>query len=248
MVFLIFLFSSASKETEKFNNDVPKIIHLIYIPWDKNQKLKENYLDFDMKPYEKLKKDNPEFEVKIWTLPEIQNFLNEFYPEYYDDIFNVERPVMMIDLLRLLIVYHYGGIYWQYGSINKVNMVNFLPSENKKVKLFTETIISQKFANKMKLEPIRNNEPEELTRVCTQIFSALPKNDYMFTLFLTGINNIKKYSLKKDYDILFITGNAMMSSVYDKIGKNLPDIELIDYNTVQKMVKISSSGSWRTDK
>ena len=109
---------------------------------------------------------------------------------------------MIIDLLRLLVVYHYGGIYWQYGSINKVNMINFLPSENKKVKLFTEIIISQEFSEKMKLEPIRNNEPEELTRVLLGFFSAVPKNDYIFTLFSTAISNTKKYSVKKKKNLI----------------------------------------------
>jgi len=246
-IFFIFNMSNGC-EPFNYNKDTPKIIHLIYIPWDKNQKIKENYMDFDIKPYEKIKNENPDFEVKMWILPEIQNFLNEFYPEYYNDIFNVERPAMTIDLLRLLFVYHYGGIYWQYGSINKTNMINFLPPKNKKVKLFTEKILSVEESNKMKLEPIRNNEPEELIRVCTQIFSSVPKNDYIFTLFSTGISNVKKYLVKKDYDILYITGNAMMSTVYDKIGKNQSDIELVDYNTNNKMIKISSNGSWRTDK
>jgi len=246
-LFYIF-FSISKKEDYQYNRETPKIIHLIYIPWNKEQKLKDNYLDFDLTPYQKLEKNIPDYEIKLWTLPKIQDFVKEFYSEYYDIIFNVQRPVMIVDILRLLLVYHYGGIYLQYGSIPKVNIDMFLPSENKKVKLFTETIISTEFSKKMKSEPIRNGEPEELIRVYTGIFSAVPKHSYLMTLFTTSIENCKKYRVNRDYDILYMTGNAMMSTVYDKVGKELNDIELVDLNTTKKMLKMSSNGSWRTDK
>ena len=47
VVFIVFITFTVLKQPEKFryNNDVPKIIHLIYIPWDKNQKLKESQSD-----------------------------------------------------------------------------------------------------------------------------------------------------------------------------------------------------------
>lgn len=232
------------------NNKVPKIIHLIYIPWDKNQKLKDNYLDFDKKSYEELRDKNPEYFVKLWNLLDIKEFLSIYYPQYYDFIFQLYRPVMIVDLIRLLIVYHYGGIYWQYGSKRKVKSMDyFLPTENKKVKLFTEIIITQKYSKYMAdSEIIRNGEPEELIRVCTQIFSAEKNHPYMLILFLKGLSNCKKYKPQRDYDILYISGNAMMSKVYNEVGRYMNDIELVDYKTVRKMLNISSNGSWRIDK
>ena len=252
-IFIIIYINSASDNytysVSSYNNESPKIIHLIYIPWDKQQKLKDNHLDFDMKPYIKLKQNNPDYNIKLWTLPDIQEFVRNFYPENYNDIFDVPRPVMIVDIIRLLVVYHYGGIYWQYGSIRKVNSMDiFQPSNDKKVKLFTEIVLSDAKAQEMKNEPIRNGEPEEKIRVCTQIFSAVPKHPYIFKLFKTALNNKNKYQVKRDYDILYITGNAMMSTVYNQTGKNMNDIELVDYDTTQKIIKISSSGSWRKEK
>jgi mannosyltransferase OCH1-like enzyme len=112
-IIIIILILSIMKQTEpyKYNNESPKLIHLIYIPWDKNQKLKDDYLDFDKKSYEQLKRNNPEYNIKLWILPDIQEFVRNFYPEYYDIIFNLPRPTMIVDFLRLLVVYHYGGIY-----------------------------------------------------------------------------------------------------------------------------------------
>ncbi len=231
-----------------YNSNAPKLIHLIYIPWDKNQRLKDDYLDFDKTSYEKLKQNHPDYIVKLWTLPDLQKFLLKFYPDYYDIVFNLPRPVMIVDFMRLLLVYHYGGIYWQYGSTPNVNMDEFLPSKHMNVKLFTEIILTPEFAEKMKEEPIRNSEPEELLRVISAIFSSVPKHPYFLYLFLTAIENSKRYNVKRDYDILYIGSNAMMSTVYDQVGKYQDDIELIDYDTTKNMINIHSSSSWRLSK
>lgn len=156
---------------------------------------------------------------------------------------------MIVDFMRLLLLYHYGGIYWQYGSIRKANSMDyFLPRLNKNIKLFTESILSIEFSNKMKNEPIRNGKPEEITRVCNQVFSAVPKHPYILRLFLKAVSNSQKYKVNKDYDILYIGANAMMSEMYEDYGKYLCDIELVDYKTTRKMIEISSNGSWRKEK
>jgi mannosyltransferase OCH1-like enzyme len=232
---------------DRFTTQTPRIIHLIYLPWDSTtQKLKDDPNDFDHTAYNELKAANPGYDVKLWTLPVCRQFVQRYYPTYENDIFNAPRPVMMVDILRLLIVYHYGGIYWQYGSKQLVDMDQFLPEKN--VKLFTEIILTDEFANEMRKEPIRNGQPEEKLRVGTQIFSAIPRHPYLLELFKTSIQNTQKYKIIRDYDILFTTGNAMMSTVYDQVGKYRVDIELVDVDHSTRMATISSNGSWRLKK
>ena len=226
----------------------PRLIHLIYLPWDANQKLKADSNDFDKTFYKELQESNPNYVVKMWTLPDCRQFVRKYYPDYEQVIFNAPRPVMMVDILRLLIVYHFGGIYWQYESKPLTSMDSFLPSNEKNVKLFTEIIISDEFANKMSAEPIRDGNPEERVRVCTQIFSAVPRHPYLFALFEKTINNVQTYPIRRDYDILYTTGNAMMSTMYDKVGQHYDDVELMDENVISKMASISSNGSWRIKK
>jgi mannosyltransferase OCH1-like enzyme len=232
---------------DRFTTQAPRIIHLIYFPWDSStQKLKDDPNHFDRTAYNELKAANPGYDVKLWTLPVCRQFVQRYYPAYEKDIFSVPRPVMMVDILRLLIVYHYGGIYWQYGSKQLVDMDQFLPKKN--VKLFTEIILSDEFANEMRKEPIRNGQPEEKLRVGTQLFSAIPRHPYLLELFKTTIQNTQKYKIIRDYDILFTTGNAMMSTVYDQVGKYQVDVELIDVDQSMRMATISSNGSWRLKK
>jgi hypothetical protein len=196
-----------------------------------------------------LQKDNIYYDIKLWTLTKLKQFVNKYYKEYFNFIFfNTQRSVMIVDILRILLIYHYGGIYLQYGSKNLVNLDYFLPSNNKNVKLFTEIIITKEYSEKMKNEPIRNGEPEELLRVTTCIFSSVPRNLYFWFIFKLQINNIIKYQVKSDYDILYIVSNSLMSTIYDKIGKINNEIELIDKKTTDKMIKIQSNGSWRKQK
>lgn len=231
------------------NASVPKLIHLIYIPWDKNQRLKENYMDFSQTFYQDMVKMYPDFRVEMWTLPKLKHFVTEHYPTYESLIFNLPRPTMIVDFLRLLLVYHYGGIYWQYESKCQTNMEYFLPRDGMNVKLFTEIVLSDDQCKKMANEPIRKGVPEEAIRVCNQVFSAVPKHPYLFQLFDQAVKNMNRIGkIQRDYDILYIGANAMMSQMYNTVGQYQSDIERVPMGIVKQMVSISSKGSWRTDK
>ena len=46
----------------------PKIIHMIYIPWNRKQKIKKDYMDFDKSFYYNfIKQVGNKWEVKLWT-------------------------------------------------------------------------------------------------------------------------------------------------------------------------------------
>lgn len=255
VILLLYYFYSRLKNMfgislDPFTSNDVRLIHLIYFPWDPTtQKLKDDSNDFDRTAFQQLQESHPEYNVKMWTLDDCKKFVKKFYPSYESIIFNAPRPVMMVDILRLLIVYHYGGIYWQYGSKPLVGMEQFLPnSPSKNVKLFTEVMLTPEFSNEMRKEPIRRGEPEERVRVCTQIFSAIARHPYMFELFKTAVENMQAYPIQRDYDILYTTGNAMMSTVYDKVGKHRNDIELVGVNQLSTMAFITSNGSWRIKK
>lgn len=225
----------------------PRIIHMMYFPWDRTQKLKANEHDFDHAPYEIMKQLAPEFEVKLWTYSETRNFCLQQYPEIWEALQQCERPTSMVDVLRWLVVYHVGGIYWQYNCTPMKEMNAYLPSIGKSVRLFTEFVLTEKQRLKMAEEPIRNGEPEEKIRVLNQVFSAYPKNEYIWKTICFFLQRIKTLKVQRDYDILFIAANAAVSTAYDQFGKNDPTIELMDLQTSKRMMKWHYQGSWRTD-
>ena len=79
-----------------------------------------------------------------------------------------------------------------------------------------------------------------------QVFSAYPKNSFLYYCIEKSRQNLKEYTVKEDYDILYIGANAMLSQSYDEY-KNKGDIELFSIKQRDKMFKVSNKGSWRTD-
>ena len=129
------------KNKIKVNMNVPKIIHLISLPWDKNQKLKTDFNDFDHTYYFNLCAKYKDFEIKLWNLEKIKVFLNQNYPNVFElSMLNMRKPTQLVDLYRWIVVYHYGGIYLQYGSEIYDDILNIFPSHDKEVCLYTENV------------------------------------------------------------------------------------------------------------
>jgi len=78
----------------------PRIIHLIYIPWDKHQKLKSDQLDFDQSFYHSFQaRLGSRWNVKMWTWNKIEQFMNSspYLDEWTQIKGKVSRPVMLVD-------------------------------------------------------------------------------------------------------------------------------------------------------
>lgn len=231
------------KPTIKNEKDFPKIVHLIYFPWYRETGiLKEKEDDFNHTFYKNFKNNNKDWEVKLWTLSKIKEFTKEYYPQYKDIWKLIKHPTQSVDFFRLLVTYHYGGIYWQYDSIQKIDLNCFIPSKNRTIRLFIECILNKNFSNTMKKEKIRNNKPEELLRIANQSFSSYPKNNFLNYCLEKSWKNLNNLTVNNQYDILYIGANAMISEAYDEY-KNKDIIDLT-YNT-RRYIKFSSNGSWR---
>ena len=223
------------------------IIHMMHFPWDRDQKLKENDEDFDHQPYFAMQKYAAGFDVRLWTYSRARSFCQEFYPDIWDALLKVTRPVMLIDVLRWVVVHHFGGLYWQMNTTPLKPMTAYFPSPGHAVRLFTEFDLTADQCQIAKSEPIRQGEPEESKRVLIQVFSALPGAAFVKNVIQLQLERIKSYRPKKDYDILFITGNAAISTAYDRYGKNDKSVELTGLAESRHMIKWHYRGSWRMD-
>ena len=95
---------------------IPRLIHLIYFPWDRNHRLKPDEDDFDHGPCEVLRRYASGFEVRLWTFSAIRDFCLRNYPDVWSVVERCPHPTMMVDVLRWLVVRHFGGIYWQMST------------------------------------------------------------------------------------------------------------------------------------
>lgn len=227
------------------NKDFPKIVHLIYFPWKRESgELKDDENDFNHGSYNKMMKDNPDYEIKMWTMTKIKNFLENNYPKYLQIWKKIKHSVQAVDFFRLLVVYHFGGIYWQYDSKQKTDLRCFIPPSGKKIRLFIETILNPPYADHLKKEKIRNKKPEELIRIATQSYASFPKNNFLKYCIEKSWKNLNTLEVKSQYDILYVGGNAMISEAFDEY-KNKEEI-IVTYNT-NKYISFSGNGSWRLD-
>ena len=232
------------------NQDVPKIIHLMYFPWDKNQNLLKNQNDFDRTYCDELRKAYPDMLVMMWTLPLVHSFCDKHYPGLWEMVRqNAVRPTQLVDLFRWLVVYHFGGLYLQYDSKLYVHPEQLLPSQGFDLRLYTEFVwvtpvwqwlAGRKFA-------IRNYLPEEKWRIMNQLFAATPKHPYVWLTWTSILERMCKWKPKCDYDILFIGANAFVSELYDKVGQKQKTTERINFWQTRHLVKVSNKGSWRLD-
>lgn len=228
-----------------------KIIHLMYFPWDHDQNLNKDQNNFDKTHYNKLKKKLKDWNVWMWTYDKTKQFCDKHYPGVWELVWKqITRPVQAVDFFRLLVVYHFGGLYWQYGSVNFVPFEQFLVSSGKKskkrIRFFVETVISKEYAKKMSKQPIRNGKPEERIRISFGVFSAYPKHEFLKFCIVKSFANLKNLKVKCDYDVLYIGGNAMFTEAYHQYGDK-SDFELISYKKRKRMIRFNSKGSWKTD-
>jgi len=226
---------------------VPRIVHMMHFPWDKQQRLLDDPEQFDKSTFYAMQSYARDFDVTLWTYPKASALCREFYPSVWESLAHISRPVMLLDVLRWVVVHRYGGVYWQMNSCPLVAMEHFLPSSGRRVRLFTEFDQTPEHCLAMRDEPIRNGEPEETKRVLIQVFSAAAGAAYVAKTIDLMCERLRSNPVKRDYDVLYITGNAVASTAYNRYGKNDPEVEIIDLARSKAMIKWHYRGAWRTD-
>jgi len=91
---------------ERFDNNttIPKII----IQTWKNDIIPDRYKELILS----IVNNNPTYEYLFFTDNDIENFLKEYYPDYYETFLKLPVTIQKIDFFRYIAVYHYGGFYF----------------------------------------------------------------------------------------------------------------------------------------
>ena len=223
----------------------PRRIHVIFFPWDARHRLKPDEEDFDHAPVDRLREYAPDFEVSLWTYSRARDFALAHYPEVWATVEKCPHPTMMVDILRWLVVWHFGGIYWQISTTPRVSMEALLPTPGKQVRLYTEFVLSPEQCRAMAAEPIRQGEPEEPVRILNQVFAAEPRARFIRRVLDLVLERNRTLTPRNDYDILFIGANAALSTAYDRYGKNDETVERMDREESRCRLHWRYRGSWR---
>lgn len=148
---------------------IPKIIHQIWIG--------EVDLPADWKRWcQTVKSAHPDWEYKMWTNDDIHSLIadqSQDIKDYYELVKTNKRWAWMVDIMRYIITYKYGGIYLDSDfKMVKGKSLNELPLE--KELLLVNTLDST---------PER---PQYQIQNC--FMGAIPNNEFMKTV----ISNVRK--------------------------------------------------------
>src|SRR6187402_370569 len=126
---------------------IEKIIHQIWFQGKNNIPMSyPNYSDSWIK-------NNPDYEYVFWDQQKINKLINMYYPQYKEKYNAYTQIINKIDMAKLIILYHYGGIFVDLDSesfkpINKllhgkdIAILKFNLSELDKALTFNKIIIN----------------------------------------------------------------------------------------------------------
>lgn len=125
-------FFEQSKDYE--NICVPKIIHQMW----KNENIPAHLIAMQKSVIEKHK----DYDYMFWTDDRLESFVKINYPEVQNLYDNFEYKIQQLDFVRLLILYHFGGIYIDLDTLCFKNVDSILKYpvslvETKKHKAFS---------------------------------------------------------------------------------------------------------------
>lgn len=236
----------------KINQKVPRFIHLIYLPWDRHtQRLKSDSSDFDWSFYHETVKRYPSCQVLMWTWPLLDSFMQLEDRDRWTRLKKVmTRPMQLVDYARFYLVYHFGGIYLQYGSrLHTERIENLFPSSTHSLRLLTEFVLLNPFMlSKTSKYAIRQGRCEEVHRIMNQFFVASPQHPFLLACCDKIVQNVERHPIVEDYDILYTSGPAMISELYDQVGKKDPSIECSSWLESLQWIMLKCTGSWRMDR
>ena len=124
-------------------NNFKKHIHQIwYQPGDLHQQWdnlgSENYFDMQKTYTDFCKRKG--WEYTLWREDTILPFVQQHFPQYYNQFINLDSIIKKVDCVRLMILYVYGGVYVDVDSYLKRDLDEFLDLKSIKRDEYTYTL------------------------------------------------------------------------------------------------------------
>ena len=217
---------------------IPPVVHMIWYGVDApsplhhpNEKYRRGYTSIVK---------NSMCEIKLWTKSDCEYLVMQRYPEY-EGIYRAANNIMKYDIMRYLIVHHCGGTYLDADIVLKKPLANITANEC----FFIENIVPLSRNNPGYYEPIRKGVLEHPIRIANYAFSSKPKNP-IFLEFLAEIRR-RMYiqpAPKRDYDVLYLTGPDVVTSVIQAAKKTLP-INVVSKPVSNGIIQHTCAGEWR---
>lgn len=155
------------------------------------------------------KKVNEEFEYKLWShspgLPMIDDFIKQEYPDIYEIFSNAKYGVQKADIARIVILYHYGGVYFDLDVLTMKPLNDLIDFEGDSVFMALEPPEQTK--------KIFNNE-----NVLCNAFIATPAKHPLFKQAMEDIKDLMRRNGEVVYNVFNAFGADLISNAMQKNG------------------------------
>lgn len=180
-----------------------------------------------------------------WTDYNSKIFIRECFPEWYKFLFESNKnPALISDIFRYLVLNRYGGLYSDFDiEILDFNKARNLIKDND-FAVLTEIEINDTFSNKTKTIPIRKGIPEDKRRIANYFIYSNP-NHPIWNHIIDEMKIRLKNAILEDYDVLYVTGPDLMSTIVNKYANQL-NLKVLDLSD-SKCIKHHCHGNhtWR---
>jgi mannosyltransferase OCH1-like enzyme len=227
-------------KTEDGKNRIPKRIIQVWKTWsEKSPQMFSSYV-------ESIKKVNPGYEYMFFKDNQINQFLEQNYPEYYDTFLKLPLNIQKVDFFRYIAIYHYGGFYFDLDVKGVQPLDNLL--ENRCVFPVDEIITKEM----CKLERFKKFCDKDINFLLGQYaFGAAPGDPFIKLVIdkiHMNINSYIHYFIPNSDDYVYkTTGPDFITNVYSGY-KNKDDIKILHYDKRQCFGKYATHdyvGTWK---
>ena len=227
------------------SNEIPKIIIQIWKTWtNKNPNVYREYIN-------SIKSFNPTYEYIFFKDEDIDIFLKNNYPKYYNTYNKLPLNIQKVDFFRYVAIYHYGGFYFDLDMNGLQSLDNLLQYEC--VFPIDEIINKNICKTNTRFNSFCNSN--QMFLLGQYGFAAKPKNEFIELLINNIHNNILKiintYNniLTNDYEnyVYITTGPDYVTNEYIKYT-NKSSIKILNINKRQyfgRYAKHLYVGSWK---
>lgn len=252
LITIVYIFLKKTQEGYTNYNSVPKILHRTLL-WDDD-------VPKDVKPmYDKFNNENSDWEVKLWRKKDVDDLFDKY--KLTDMLNSCKVKIQKADLARYLIIYDQGGCYCDFDIKSDYTLNDILKqrTNNEELILITELCYNEMkgkeqycssnkiFNGKIFVEQtmqIRNRDPnnnsinEEPHRIGNFFLMAQPKSQNLWNLIKLAKQRLKLKTTNQ-YDVLYTTGPALVSSFYEQNKNN--NIKILH----SKFLDHVETGTWR---
>jgi mannosyltransferase OCH1-like enzyme len=225
------------------NENEDKISKIIIQTWKTNN-IPINYKS-DVKSIQKL---NSEYKYLFFSDEDIETFLQENYPEYYETYKKFPIKIQRFDFFRYIAVYHYGGFYFDLDMTGLANLDDLLDYD---CVFPIDEFISKEMCN---IRRYRFYCDHNINFLLGQYAFAAKKNNVFIKKLIDYIHkNIDRYisihNENTDYEnyVYKTTGPDFVTDMYlDFNDKN--SVHVLHYNKRQyfgKYARHNFRGTWK---